>query len=317
MTKWQFLLDSIDLNAHETKLKKQFLKKPEGRSFFAISQILRQKNFIEEAIILLNEGLTRHPQYISARVGLAELYFYKGLFFQSDEHLGFVSHKILQNSTAQKLLFFISILKSDIEKALSVHERMINYKLLDADSEVVGNLLTRKGHESAKTKLIDILKNKGLMITSELLAEQFQVFGEKEETKPKSVFEKVTLEPIKANQFFVMPIDEILFPIQDLSQGENKDLDQDFYIDSPTMAKIYESQDQFEQALGIYKRLLLKSPQNDSLRQKVASLQDKVQQKKLENPVPSERLIQSMREVEKVDEQINQIRSLLSQIESV
>ena len=317
MNKWKLLLDSLDLTTNEAKLKKQFIKRPGSRAFFPIAQILRKKHFIEEAIGLLNEGIKKHPHYVAARVALSELYFYRGLFQLAEDHLNQVTHKVIQNTTAQKIFFFLTLLQNDFEKALEIYERMRHYKLLDASTEAIGFLLTRKGSEAAKEKLFQDLKESGLEVSPELLLEQGQSQRSKHIDSSKPIYEKVSIEPIKEDQFFVMPIDEILFPIQDLSNGENNGLEQDCYLDSPTMAKIYESQEQYEQALSIYKRLLLKSPQNDSLRQKVAMLQDKAFQHKSENPIPAERLVQSMREVEKVDRQISQIQALISRIDSV
>ncbi|MFY7929690.1 MAG: tetratricopeptide repeat protein, partial [Oligoflexus sp.] len=97
---------SIELN----KLSKpeqialdHFKKKPEGRGFFAVAEILIRHERIEEAIQLLTEGLERHPHYSVARVYLSQLLFRKHFYREAWDALEASPSSLRTNLTAQIL----------------------------------------------------------------------------------------------------------------------------------------------------------------------------------------------------------------------
>ncbi|MCX6127672.1 MAG: hypothetical protein NTX25_01245 [Proteobacteria bacterium] len=55
------ILDPARLNKSEQMALDHYRKKPEGRGFFSVAEILARHEAIDEAIQILMQGLERHP----------------------------------------------------------------------------------------------------------------------------------------------------------------------------------------------------------------------------------------------------------------
>ncbi len=59
------------------KLKARYEENPEGRYFAPLADAYRKSGQIDEAIELVKQGLTRHPDYLSAHIVLGRCYLDK------------------------------------------------------------------------------------------------------------------------------------------------------------------------------------------------------------------------------------------------
>lgn len=111
----------------EEKLKKNlafleyyrllFKNYPRKKYFVPLAETYRSLEYYDEAIEVLKEGLTTHPEYIIARALLAQTYFQMGYFVQSSQE----AHKAIdadpQNVLALKIYIRSCIKLDQREKA--------------------------------------------------------------------------------------------------------------------------------------------------------------------------------------------------------
>lgn len=323
MSKWSSMLFSLETTKEEQKLFKKFLKNPQGRLFLQVANILSSKGYSEEAIELLVEGCQRYPNHHSAAVQLAQYYFDRGLFTHSRNTLA--RHQIIldRNVKGATLWFYLSVLFDDFATSVQVLEGFFQAAVLDQEALKIGETLRRKGPYGAREDLVELLARKGVDLDPKAILEATSAkpSTEDESQKRRSKyfgFEKISVEPLKENQFFVLPIGEILFPggNSDDNLSDERLGSSSSYLDSQTMAEIYENQGQAQQAMQIYQRLLLKSPQNDMYRHKIAKLQDAVLMEKSILPeVQDDSLGQAMQSRELIDHQISKVSELIQLLE--
>lgn len=115
----RFLRDLHNLTKEELATIQKFESDPTGAGFVPIAEMLRNRGYIEEAIVILEDGCLRYPQYASARALLAQDYFTQGMFEESLRAAEQVLKANPDNALAQRIHLKLLILFDRREGVLS------------------------------------------------------------------------------------------------------------------------------------------------------------------------------------------------------
>jgi tetratricopeptide (TPR) repeat protein len=116
------------------KLKKKLDKDPGSLVFSQLAEEYRKQGNLEEAESILKQGLTRHPNYWSARVTLARIYQQLGHEDPAREELEQVVRAVPDHLLANRLLGEMYIVKNDPQEALKCLR--VVHMLSPADHEI-------------------------------------------------------------------------------------------------------------------------------------------------------------------------------------
>jgi tetratricopeptide (TPR) repeat protein len=151
-----------NLTGQEREFIKRFESDPTGPAFVAVSDILRKRGFIDESIVVLEDGLRKFPQYHSARAALGKDYFTKGLMRESLEEIGSVLARSPDNLMAQRLRLKLALIFDDRAEAWA---RLDLLKQLSPDDEftrMVRGRLAVDDWSSARGALLTELERQGI-----------------------------------------------------------------------------------------------------------------------------------------------------------
>lgn len=116
------------LTPQEIEIIKRFESDSRGTLFVAAADILRKRGYIDEAIVVMEDGVRIFPQYHTARASLGRDYFLKGMMNEARNHLTVVVQKSADNPMAQRLKLKIDIVfdkKSDALERLDAMKRIL------------------------------------------------------------------------------------------------------------------------------------------------------------------------------------------------
>jgi tetratricopeptide (TPR) repeat protein len=116
------------LTPQEIEIIKRFEKDSRGTLFVAAADIVRKRGYIDEAIVIMEDGIKLFPQYHTARASLGRDYFLKGMMNEADKHISLVIQKSADNPIAQRLKLKLDILlnnKSDASERLAILKQVV------------------------------------------------------------------------------------------------------------------------------------------------------------------------------------------------
>jgi tetratricopeptide (TPR) repeat protein len=116
------------LTPQEIEIIKRFEKDSRGTLFVAAADILRKRGYIDEAIVIMEDGIKLFPQYHTARASLGRDYFLKGMINEANRHISIVIQKSADNPIAQRLKLKLDILlnnKSDALERLAILKQVV------------------------------------------------------------------------------------------------------------------------------------------------------------------------------------------------
>ncbi len=116
------------LTPQEVEIVKRFETDSRGTLFVAAAEILRKRGYLDEAIVVMEDGVKLFPQYHTARAALGRDYFLKGMMNEARHHIGIAVQKAADNPVAQRLKLKIDILFSDktaVQERLSIMKQLI------------------------------------------------------------------------------------------------------------------------------------------------------------------------------------------------
>lgn len=120
------------------KLLKKMEKEPNSLIFLQLAEEYRKESYYDDALLVCQEGLRRHPNYWSARVALGRIHKEMGHSDQAREELEKVIQAVPDNLLANKLLGDIYMELEQDEDALKRYKLV--QMLTPADSEVINNI---------------------------------------------------------------------------------------------------------------------------------------------------------------------------------
>ncbi len=124
------------LSPEIAKLSEKLQKDPSSKLFFPLAEEYIKCSMLEEAIIVLKEGLKVHPGFHAARVSLGKVYFQNGRVAEAKAEFEKVVVQNPDNLMAQKKLVQIYRDEGSIQKAKQICENILltNTKDLEAKS---------------------------------------------------------------------------------------------------------------------------------------------------------------------------------------
>jgi tetratricopeptide (TPR) repeat protein len=120
------------------KLQKKLDKDPGSLIFFQLAEEHRKEGNLQEAEKILKQGLTRHPNYWSARVTLARIYQQLGNHDPAQEELEKVVRAVPDHLLANRLLGDVYLSKSEWKDALKCLR--VVHMLNPGDQEILGQV---------------------------------------------------------------------------------------------------------------------------------------------------------------------------------
>ncbi len=127
------------------KLRAKLEKDPDSKVFLPLAEEYRKEGMLDEAIEVLQKGLSKYPQYTSARVALGKIYFEKGETEKAKEAFEEVIKTVPDNLFAQRKLAEIYFNEGNLERALMHYEKVLELNPLDEEVQsLVAALKTDK-----------------------------------------------------------------------------------------------------------------------------------------------------------------------------
>jgi tetratricopeptide (TPR) repeat protein len=120
------------------KLLKKLEREPNSLIFLQLAEEYRKESYYDDALLVCQDGLKRHPNYWSARVALGRIHREMGNIDQAREELEKVIKAVPDNLLANRLL-------GDIYMELNLNQEALKrYQLVQmltpADAEVIQNI---------------------------------------------------------------------------------------------------------------------------------------------------------------------------------
>lgn len=304
------LLEEIKLNNHEKEIYNLFKQKQQNP--LPLAEILLGKGYISEACELLAWGIKRFPKIAGIRVAYARELFKQGIIHDSWALLSDSPISLSDNLLANRILLQTAILLGHENTAIKIAQSLdINRQHNTITKELV-TILKLQGLHQAKIYLLNDLRQQGIvpiLPTNDLAFRQNNNSPINEPQKSSDDHLETLLSMLNDendfDQFQVIPIGEIFNPneqqIASIPAG----------MDTLTMAKIYEDQGHFSQALSVYRRLLNKSPGNEFLRNQVSKMAQKLTEQKRDDLLIDPEIVSKMEAIETLDKQIDTLESFL------
>ena len=122
-----------NLTSTEKDLIGRFESAPSGPAFGGAADILRKRGYLDEAIVILEEGLRKYPQYHSARAALGRDYYFKGLMNDARAEFDVVTGRTPDNLMAQRFRLRLAVVLDDKETA---QKKLSILKQIGRDDEI-------------------------------------------------------------------------------------------------------------------------------------------------------------------------------------
>lgn len=321
-TPWSAILDKLPLSRTERAVVKRFEADPDGRTFLPVADILRSHRMPDEAIEILTQGVTRHPTFTVARVVLARELLAKGLVTEAWRTLESSPTPLRDNLLAQKLRFKLAILLDSLEHAQATLQLLQSSQSVDGETRALADLMTLGGLGRARERLVaDIKRRGGTVVLPEagfIAAPAAPQFTPDVLTTPPTPPAAAEPDPVSAAMneaeiagFHVMPLADVFEPGDFTSPATTAS---GVELDSITLADIYMKQGHFQKALGMYRRLLRLSPQDDKLKRRVAELHRLAREQRDADMTVDPTLVDRMETVERLDRQLRFLNGLLDRL---
>ncbi len=323
-------LEATGLGRTEQIAVDHFKKKPDGRGFFAVAEILAKYQRVDEAIQLLMQGLERHPHYSVARVYLAFLLFNRQFFREAWTVLESTPASLRTNLTAQVLRLKLCVVLNFETQARGLARELANQEFQDSEAQIIIKQIDIKSFVQLRE---DYAQHLGWPVL------QAQDSGSAPRSAPPSEIEYAHAKPVAETQpapssipsswagglakeslndnadfrrrvaggFFSSPLVELFVK----NQGNQADPGS---LDELTRARLMRRQGLYQKAFDIYERLVYSSPGNELLRREFGEIRDlRDAQKEIDQKLDPE-LVKAMDRVRAIDKQIQVLHQLMGRL---
>lgn len=314
-------LESIGLARSEQIAIDHFKKKPDGRGFFAVAEILAKYQRTDEAIQLLMLGLERHPHYSVARVYLTFLLFNSQLFREAWTVLEASPASLRGNLTAQVLRLKLCVVLNFEAQARALCRELQTQEFQDPEAQIIIKQIDMKPFAQLRDNYAQHLGwNLSPLPTSQPPA---PLGGEVKRPEPAPVASSTPAprsaaqEPLIDNVefrhrvaagFFSSPLGELFVknPASALSPDS---------LDELTRARLLRRQGVYQKAFDIYERLVYSSPGNELLRREFSEIRElRDAQKEIDQKLDPE-LAKALERVRAIDKQIHLLNHLMERLD--
>jgi tetratricopeptide (TPR) repeat protein len=244
---------------HIKVLEARYRKNIDSHLFFPLADAYIKADMLDQAEVILREGLSNHPKYCAAKALLGEVFYKKGNLRDAQNQLEEVVEIVPDNIKAHKLLI-------EVYKRNGLQDRyereLMTLKMIDQEERTYSG----RGHIETR------------------LAEDFV-----ERNKPNT-YNKEEIETIKAEDSDEVSEEKKLNDFK----GEDKE-----EIVTATLAELYFSQGFIEKSIEIYNKLLIQQPDREKWAQRLRQIQVIYKNMKVESEPPPDRIMRSETEIKK------------------
>ena len=131
-----------NLTNTEKELIERFEKAASGPAFVGAADILRKRGYLDECIVILEEGLRKFSHYNSARAALGRDYYLKGLMNEARAELNVVTSRTPDNLMAQRFRLRLALVFEDRDTALLTLNIL---KQMGRDDEIIQSIRDNVG----------------------------------------------------------------------------------------------------------------------------------------------------------------------------
>lgn len=310
----QSILEKKQLSKSEQIAVDHYKKKPDGRGFFSVAEIMAKHQEWDEAIQVLVFGLERHPSYSVARVFLGHLLFRRHNFVEAYNALDKSPTSLKTNLTAQLLRLKLSVLLGKEREALEIVKELSSQDFQESEALLIIEQLDIKPFAQVRRDFADFLKvsfnilpqdrQADVELPSFRTADNFLKATTREEEEAQASFRERV-----AKGFFASPIHSIFSkPLVTLPPDQTD-------IDQLTRARLLRRQGLYQKASEILQRLVLEAPNNELLRREYTEICDLRETQKEIDKRMSPEIVESMEKVRKIDAKIRALNDLLSRLD--
>ncbi len=114
-----------ELNEELKVLIKRFDEAPDSRLFAPLADAYRKNGNLDKAIEICEEGLSRHPDYISARIIMGKCFYDKGASERAKTEFEKATELDSENMVALKFLGDIYLAEDDRERASDYYQKLL------------------------------------------------------------------------------------------------------------------------------------------------------------------------------------------------
>ena len=232
--------EKLDLRPGIERYYEKWKKDPQSRIFAQLADAYRKSGMLDEAIEICMEGLKVHPSYGSARMVLARAYQEKGQDLEAEREFSEIIKNDPNNLLANRLLGDLLYKGGRVQQALEQYQRVL--KLTPLDREIKETLERMEAALEASAApppaVMEDLEEKTEETPHETLPGEVALTaeGEGEETPD------ATPEP--------------------------PDKKEDVFL-TETLANLYLRQGLYDQAAGIFSKMLASDPNNSHIQERL------------------------------------------------
>jgi tetratricopeptide (TPR) repeat protein len=302
-------LDPGKLAKSEQVALDHFRKKPDGRGFFAVGEILVRHHRIEEAIQVLMQGLERHPNYSVARVFLAQLFFKKHFFRESWNCLEASPSSLRTNLTAQILRLKLCVVLNFESQARSLARELAVQEFQDGEARIVIDHINIKTFAMLRRDYAEYLGWDGINQQQKQQIQRSTEVALKSKSQEDELAQENFQERV-AKGFFSSPVQEIFVKrtAPDLKPGD---------LDELTRARLARRQGFYQTAFEIYEKLAYAAPGNELLRREFAEVRELRDAQKEIDRQTDPKMADAMDKVRTIDKKIAVLNHLLQNLEKL
>ncbi len=300
-------IDPGKLTKSEHLALEHFRKKPDGRGFFAVAEIMVRHQRIEEAIQILMQGLERHPNYSVARVFLSQLFFRKHFFREAWNCLEASPSSLRTNLTAQILRLKLCVVLNFESQAGSLARELAVQEFQDPEARIVIDHINIKSFSILRRDYAEYLGWDGINQQQKQQSHRMTETALKAKSQEDELAQEHFQERV-AKGFFSSPVQEIFVKraAPDLKPGD---------LDELTRARLARRQGLYQSSCEIYERLAYAAPGNELLRREFAEIKElRDAQKEIDRQMDP-KMADAMDKVRAIDKKITALQHLLQNLD--
>lgn len=305
---------AIKLSRSEQIAIEHFEKRPEGRGFYAVAELLAKYERVDEAIQILTEGLQSHPHYSVARVYLAYLLAGQYFFREAWAILEDSPSSLRGNLSAQILRLKLSVILKFETLARSLARELSSQDFQDADARVIIENIELKSFVQLRRDFAAHLKWTDLDPLTESIhlpqaAREELALAPSNGLKREAEYLQADFQERVARGFFSSPVHEIFLK---QSPGSGLDLTS---LDELSTARLLRRQGLFQKAFEIYEKLVYSSPGNELLRRELGEMKELRDAQRQIDQKLDPALAEAMDRVRLIDRRIHVLNQLLGRLD--
>lgn len=292
---WIALLDNFPLTKSDREIVARFRADPEGIGFLSLFEVLKSCGFQAESLELLQVGVAKHARFTAARVVLAKEFWQCGMAVEALTVITESPTNLTTNILAKKIELKALLITGDESGFRQVLNFLTTENALDTECERLAQGYYIEGFTKARSAFAEELVRNGVPVSLS-------------SSQPPPSHEQKQQLPADTSNYWVMPVDEIFFAVEETSSVSPPDLE------TRTLAQIYEDQGHVARALQVYQRLLTKFPHNEFYRHRVIKLTQLVKKSAANDPILDPAVITKMEHLDRIDFKLEKCRYFLHKL---